>query len=195
MDVDWRFYPGEDLLELMRQKMLSSVIPDVAGIYAWKINPLSRVLLPADTEGILRHLRRLLKLPQGKTSAKQVGPSLYVDGVRLGGKVLEPAKEQNLRRWLADPGNAHWFIENLASVGQMMPTLYVGKADHLVTRVADHLSGKSGFGTEVNADPQLEWRDLVFGWISVPDAGTGVLESLEYVVQSLTVSAFSRRFG
>lgn len=191
----WKSQEGIYLSEYLSLNSLDEILPNVPGVYAWKLNPVSRALVPADYEGILRQLLHVMGLPLGRLEGKRLSHSLMLGGLEIRGQSLERDKLNAIKDWLKDIDNASWMISYLSQIDRHMPALYVGNTNSIVKRVKQHMSEASGFGARVAKHPKLNWRDMTLHWLELPGASKPVLESIEMITQSLSVSAFSERIG
>lgn len=117
-------------------------------------------------------------------------------GLEIAGPKIEPGKRQHLKDWLTDSENAKWMNNFLKSLSGFVPNLYVGKADVLSKRVKEHLKGTSDFGKVILAETNgLTWEDLKFHWLEIPADDKVVLEALEFITGSISMSGFSTRLG
>jgi len=192
--MKWKSQEGVYLAEYQNVNALGEILPNVAGVYAWKLNPISRALVPADYDGILKQLLHVMSLPLGRVESKHLSHSLAI-GIEIRGQKLEGDKLDAIREWLKDIDNAAWMIKYLSQIDQHMPALYVGNTNSIVKRVSQHLSETNGFGKRVALHRRLNWRDMTFYWLELPGASKPVLESIEMITQSLSVAAFSERIG
>ena len=195
MSATWREIDGSLLQEYHSSGQINLLLPSSSGVYAWKLNPTRKSLIPSDYEGVLREVMRLMSLPQGEIEVTRISHSISLAGLRINGQQLEGDKVQHLREWLADIDNCKWMISYLESINKHMPTLYVGNAKNIATRASQHLSEADGFGQRVSRHRYLNWSDMKLHWIEIPNAQKSALEAIEFVTQSLTVSAFTKRVG
>jgi predicted GIY-YIG superfamily endonuclease len=136
-----------------------------------------------------------MSLPLGEVDGAQVSHSIWVGGIKIRGQQLGGDKALALKEWLKDVANARWMISYLENIYMHMPSLYVGNTRSIVHRVNEHMSGTHGFGSRILKSAELNWSDLSLHWLEMPGASKQVLESVEFITQSLSVSAFSKRVG
>lgn len=191
----WESLSGRDALNFREDGTLGDHIPNVPGIYCWKINPYRKILLPSDYEGILEQVCHLMKLPQFETGFTRINHSLVSRGFAHSGEPIAGDKYVKLREWLKDLENAQWMIAFLKDLNGFMPNLYVGQSEQLANRVRQHLQGRSKFGQKINDSAELSWQDLLVCWRVIPDADSQLLEAIELVTTVVSLSGFVEKAG
>jgi hypothetical protein len=192
----WKEIDGIDLVHLLEGNQIESTIPNLPGIYAWRLNPSARLVNSNNYEGIISLLERLTQLPQGDLPAQRLNHSILLKGLEISGPKFESNKRTHLKEWLKVQANAQWLNSYLKELGKFVPNLYVGKADVLSKRVKEHLKSGSNFGKVINSDESvLTWEDLRFHWLTVDTNDKVVLEALEFITGSVSMSGFSTRLG
>jgi hypothetical protein len=195
MAETWKEEEGSLLQEYHSMGQISELLPRSPVVYAWKLNPTNKSFIASDYEGVLREVMRLMSLPQGEVEATRINHSISLMGLRINGQKLDGNKVRDLKEWLSNIDNCKWMISYLESINKHLPTLYVGNTKNIRTRASEHLSELTGFGQRVARHKSLNWSDMKLHWIEIPNAQKPALEAIEFVTQSLTISAFTKRVG
>jgi len=123
---------------------------------------------------------------------------VQMDGLTLGGSGLSESKLNHFRALLANREMAVSIREYLRTLQERIPALYVGKARNLPTRVAQHLSGTTGFGSSINVDSRLQWSDLRLEFFRLGEADSvtdSTLEAFEQLMTILLIAPYTERAG
>ena len=195
MSETWKEEDGTLIYEYHSMGQLNELLPSSPGVYAWKLNPTSKSFIPSDYEGVLREVMRLMSLPQGEIEATRINHSISLTGLKINGQKLDGDKVRDLKDWLSNIDNCKWMISYLENINKHMPALYVGHTKNIHTRASQHLSESTGFGQRVGRHKNLNWSDMKLHWVEIPNAQKPALEAIEFVTQSLTISAFTKRVG
>lgn len=196
MAKNWKSVDGDEILRLMQNGQVALEIPEVAGIYAWRLNLDSSRANDHDHLKIISNINSLMTLPLGEIGPRHLNHSVNLLGLRLNGKKLPDQKSANLVKFMQRRPGASKFIQDYVSeLSDFLPNLYVGNTENLAERVVQHVNGTSDFGKTVNGEWGRDFKDLTFHFFEVKNAPKEILEGLEFIAQSLTVSAFTKRAG
>jgi hypothetical protein len=198
----WQREEGRDLFAALEGNGLPNILPESPAIYAWKINTVPFSILPYQSGKVLELVNDLLSTPQGEIVAKRLNHSLVIERMVIQGKPLAKSdaeqgdKYKNLQDWLKVQKNCQWMIHFLGELGEMLPPLYVGKAKNLRKRTRGHLIGDGGVGDIVRSHASGDWNKVALYYMEAPlGTSDGVLEALEFVTQSMSISSFTKRVG
>lgn len=196
--LDWGVISGAQLLaEYENGNSLRELLPQVSAVYFWRLK-LAPDVSPADTNGMIRHIERIARLPQGRFGTISLSRSLQLDGITVGGSGLPAEKVGTLRALASTRTGARFLWHFLEDLETRIPALYVGETGNLPARVSDHLGGRSDFGAAICSDQVLNWRDMTFEFLRTGEAQEDTSErrqALEYLATVLTISNYTRRAG
>ena len=193
----WIKVTGPELLDGLAEGF-DDIVPGRSGIYMWKLAVSSRLPF-LNGRRMLDHIDSRCGSPMAQTEGN-LGNFVGIQKLTVAGKAL-PAAKRDLLQKRANPAMMHWMNTFLGSLEDSTPSLYVGEASHLDTRVAQHLNLQTDFGKKVDQDPALSWMYLDFHYCDLEDTfgegdgATQVRRSLEWIATMTSVSGYVERAG
>ena len=197
--MEWITRCGEDVESAVLDGTIETLVPNDAGIYAWKLFSGGKALLASDPMGVLNRIRQFMTTPHGETGSKRLSHSLELTGFILKGQDFTEKKLDLLKNsMVANPQFTQWMINYLHSLDNFLPSIYVGQSLNLCDRTSDHVSGTSDFGKRIlqlQDDGILTWADLSLSYCVLKKAESELLSTIEYMTQSITIAGFTGRAG
>lgn len=194
----WTSIDARDLLDSsISGSAVQENVPSCSAVYAWRLK-LEPDCATDDTHAFLQHLQHVAQLPQGRLGKTSLSRAVQLDGLTLGGSGLSDSKLAHFRKLLGDREMAVSIREYLRTLQERIPALYVGKARNLPIRVAQHLSGITGFGNSINVDSRLQWSDLRLEFFRLGESDAvsdSTLESFEQLMTILMIAPYTERAG
>jgi hypothetical protein len=138
---------------------------------------------------------KVVDFPKGRTAPKFLSHSIKIQELTIVGKRFDVEKQKTLKYFLSKPANAQWFLSYFASLSAQIPNLYTGNTKNLCERIRSHVNGGSDFGRYVRDEWPGDFNNLSLHWKEIPNGSKDVLEMLEFLNQSLTVSGLTKRAG
>jgi hypothetical protein len=189
----WQVYSGRELISILDSDLnLDGNVPGGPGVYMWKLNPGAGNLNYSQPSEIIKRLVKITTANQGRV--KGSNHHSLQNEVAISGNGLQ-CKEIALSKMVQDKATAKWLIFMLESLSVHLPSLYVGQASNLATRLVHHLKGRTGFSNRLAAEGSYTFEDLNVYILQMDDSRKEDREALEHILSTLTIAAFSRRVG
>ena len=190
-------FAGSDLLHAFQSAGRVDLLPEQAAIYLWKIRVMPNVAR-RDGQGLINHIERIAKLPQGRLRNVPLGRGLTIEEFLIGGTGLNERKRADFIELVRTANGATFVWKYLMFLQSQVPAIYVGETGDLPRRIREHIEGSTDFGRTVNSDPVLTWDDLILEVVRMGDVGDDGVPSrraLEYLATLMTISSYTQRPG
>lgn len=193
--VLWQQRSGREIQASLDDGSLSELLPHSPAIYSWRLDLSFPTFDPVQAIEIYNNVMKIVDLPKGRTSPKFLSHSLKIQEVTIVGKRFDVEKQKTLKQFLSNPANAHWFLSYFSSLSSQIPNLYTGNTVNLCDRIKSHVGGGSDFGRYILDEWPGSFSNLSLHWKEIPNGSKDLLEMLEFLNQSLTVSGLTKRAG
>lgn len=164
--------------------------PTSPGIYVWRLRFGTNLDHSLPTMEFLKLLQEQLGRPSGRMPAVQLGTTLRLGEVEIGGGRLSDDKVEFLHQQFGKPGARKRIASYCQSIDRFSPVIYVGKSLNLRDRLAQHQSGQTDLKEYVYEALGRQWRDLCVSYLALPDELTAepdrtgkLLSALEMIAQ------------
>lgn len=192
--------PADELLDSLTSDEELDQLREVPAIYMWRLR-LEPTCHPSDAPEVMKHYKRLARLPQGETGEIPLGRMARVTNLELGGVAFPEKKAEHLDDFLASPENSSFLHEYLSHLERTLPALYCGESDNLRRRTKEHLTTPTRVNQLVKDEAnEITWADLRLDYVYLEgDAEISMSENqrkaLEYFTGVMCVAAYTKRLG
>ena len=179
-----RYYEENNTLEY--------ILPDLEGVYMWKINPTYKELSHNSPVDVINRLEKILTEPQGFVSSKD-HHSISIE-VSIKGKGMRE-KNDDIKEIAENPEFSESLIDFLDTINFHTPSLYVGQSGNLRKRIEQHLREETGFSERLGEDSFYSFDKLSMFYLDTSGLGSTRRVALEHIVTILTLGTYTRRIG
>ena len=197
----WQNVSGSDLEERIAVgRTLDELLPESPGIYMWRRHLRAQRAVIASPAAFQAWVAQILKVPLATLRKKELSHYAVLEMMSLGGQGLSADKEATLSELAKNPKGRAYVAAFLQSLAASMPSVYVGEARDLRSRIRDHLNGESGLKSVLSEDFSLAWSELDLWFYELPADDDGqrpkaLRTLLETVATRLTLAPCVRRIG
>jgi hypothetical protein len=194
----WKKVEGNELEDGLIDK-LGDLLPDGPAIYMWRRNLRPPVAVLSSAVAFREWVDTIMSVPLGLVKRRELSHYCVLGSLLLGGQALSEAKGQTIDGLAMNPKGRAYLAEFLSSLASALPSLYVGEATNLRTRVLDHIRGDSGLKEVLATDFGVSWHDLDLWFYPLPkgseDATKALRTLLETLATQLTLAPSVKRIG
>lgn len=158
---DWESASGTELYDsFVRGESFGDLLDDCQAIYAWRRRVTPPDLCLASPQEFMEWLEAAAAVPYAILDRQELAHFITMQGLEVGGGYLTDDKKQTLAGFLQTAKNRRYMSVFLASLGQLIPPLYVGETNNLRERARKHIAGDTDFGQLVGGKLKITWADL-----------------------------------
>lgn len=192
--MKWQSISSEELiLENSVEGKLTSLLPDTAGIYMWKIN-LNIEKISLGTSSLMDHLKFITTSKFAISEPSKVFHSLQIGSVILQGAGLTEDKLELFNALAQSQGGQKYIRDFLNELNTHLPSLYVGETGNIAKRAKEHLED-STFTNRLEINSDLNLSDLNFYYLEIPQAEKPIRQAFESLTTMLTGGWLVKRQG
>lgn len=197
----WQNVSGSELEEqLATGRSLDELLPTLPAIYMWRRHLRAQQTVLQSPATFKIWVSKVLKVPLATIRNKELSHYAVLEALHLGGQGLSPEKEATLADLARTSQGRTYVASFLQSLAVTMPSVYVGEAHDIRSRIRQHVSGESELKDVLLADFGLSWFDLDLWYYALPahhntEQPKALRTLLETVATRLTLAPCVRRIG
>jgi hypothetical protein len=179
-----------------------SDVPNSPGVYVWRLKCGEELDPSLPMSEFLDKLQRNLERPSGLLPTTQLGTTVRIGEIAIGGGQLTTEKVKFLTDQFGNANARRALAGYCHALDRFAPILYIGKSMHLKTRLADHVNGQTDLKEYVYGSLKRQWRDLAVSYLLLPselvvdrDRADQLLSTLEMIAQLVLAPHGVRRRG
>jgi hypothetical protein len=143
--------------------------PALPGIYLWRLRYGVDLDASLPIQEFLRLLQLQLDRPSGLMLSSQIGTTLRIGEMAIGGGKLSEEKLDFLGQQFGTPAARRLITSFFQSMDRFSPVIYVGKSINLKERISQHQGGQTDLKDYVFKSLGRQWEDLCLSYLVLPD--------------------------